>query len=190
MAEPGAIPRPADSNVTLWAWRPLFPPTLPPPHNMCCASLPFPWNPPPKPAESYTICTIRQSLFFFFLNFNSGLFVSFVSHFSQLPSPTERVLGSLTYKLVGQKSGLPGTPLPRRGLKRLGSEALRSRFFMLESDLEADTQPGENPPGLEMIWTQQLCHFNTWMFQNSGNMSYLHLLVCFCLYTSSCILFF
>ena len=56
---------------------------------------------------------------------------------------------------------------------------------MLENDLEAETQPGENASGLELIWTQQLCQFNTWMLQNSGNMSYLRLLVCFCLYTNA-----
>lgn len=46
-----------------------FPPTLLPPHNMSCAFLPFPWNPPPKPAESYAFCTNRQSLmcFLFFV---------------------------------------------------------------------------------------------------------------------------
>lgn len=44
---------------------------------------------------------------------------------------------------------------------------------MLENDLEADTQPGENASGLEIVWTPQLCRFNTWILRNSGNMSYL-----------------
>lgn len=44
---------------------------------------------------------------------------------------------------------------------------------MLENDLEADTQPGENASGLEIVWTPQLCPFNTWILRNSGNMSYL-----------------